>query len=345
MGDYYDGTKLLSMLDINGNKPELYICTANRTGGKTTYFGRMVINRFKKKGSKFCLIYRFNYELADCADKFFKDLHNLFFKEDEMSYKSMSKNVFCSLYLNGEHRGYAICLNTADQIKKLSHLFSDVECMIFDEFQSETNHYCPNEINKFISVHTSIARGNGEMVRYVPVYMISNPVTILNPYYIELGISSRLNSETKFLRGDGFVMEQGFVEAASKAQKTSAFNRAFGNNSYIGYSAENIYLFDNKTFIENVSGRSRYICTLKYENVEYAVREFPDKGIVYCDDRADKDFKLKIAVTTEDHQINYVMLRNNDIILSSLKYYFEHGCFRFKNLKSKDALLKALSYK
>ena len=27
--------------------------------------------------------------------------------------------------------------------------------MIFDEFQSETNHYCSDEIRKFLSVHTS----------------------------------------------------------------------------------------------------------------------------------------------------------------------------------------------
>ena len=28
---YYDGTKLLSLKDINGNTPELYICTSNRS--------------------------------------------------------------------------------------------------------------------------------------------------------------------------------------------------------------------------------------------------------------------------------------------------------------------------
>lgn len=44
MNKYYDGTRLLSMLDANGNKPEIYICTTNRTGGKTTYFGRLLIN-------------------------------------------------------------------------------------------------------------------------------------------------------------------------------------------------------------------------------------------------------------------------------------------------------------
>ena len=33
---YYDGTKLLSMKDLDGNKPEVYMVTTNRTGGKTT---------------------------------------------------------------------------------------------------------------------------------------------------------------------------------------------------------------------------------------------------------------------------------------------------------------------
>ena len=43
MGQYYDGTKLLSMLDINGKRPEIYMTTTNRTGGKTTYFGRLLV--------------------------------------------------------------------------------------------------------------------------------------------------------------------------------------------------------------------------------------------------------------------------------------------------------------
>lgn len=67
-GAYYDGTKILSMLDINGNKPELYLVTSNRSGGKTTYFGRLCVNRFREKGEKFALIYRYNYELDDCAE-------------------------------------------------------------------------------------------------------------------------------------------------------------------------------------------------------------------------------------------------------------------------------------
>lgn len=341
---YYDGAKLLSLTDVNGNKPEIYMCTTNRTGGKTTYFSRLLVNRFLDKGEKFCLLYRFNYEVDDCANKFYKDISTLFFKGTEMTSRRRAKGIYHDLYIDDIHCGYAVSLNAADQLKKYSHLFNDTKRMFFDEFQSETNHYCNDEIRKFISIHVSIARGQGKQTRYVPVYMCANPVTVLNPYYVAMGITEQLKSDTKFLRGDGFVLEQGYNESASSAMKESGFNKAFKNTDYIEYASEAVYLNDNLAFIEKPSGRNRYLGTLRYENKDYALREYEHAGIIYCDDRADTSFENRITVTTEDHQINYVMLSRNSLFISSLRYYFEHGCFRFKNAKCKEAVLKALSY-
>ena len=332
------------MLDINGNKPEIYLCTTNRTGGKTTYYSRLLVNRFKDKGEKFALLYRFNYELDDCAEKFFKDISALFFNTSNMTSKRRANGIYHELFLDEKHCGYAISINSADQIKKYSHLFNDVERILFDEFQSETNHYCIDEIRKFLSIHTSIARGKGEQIRYVPVIMLSNPVSIINPYYVEMGISERLSDNTKFLKGDGYVLEQGFVESASEAQKDSGFNRAFSRNKYVAYSSQCIYLNDSKTFIEKPNGNGRYLATLRYKDTDYGVREYADVGIIYCDDRPDITFKNKITVTTDDHEINYVMLKRNDMFLQNLRFFFERGCFRFKDLRCKEAVLKALSY-
>ena len=344
MSAYYDGTKLLSMLDINGRKPEIYMCTTNRTGGKTTYFARLLVNRFLDRNEKFCLIYRYNYELDDCAQKFFKDINGLFFKGKTMTSKRKASGIFHELYLDDKPCGYAVSLNSADQLKKYSHLFSDVARMFFDEFQSETNHYCSDEIKKLLSIHTSVARGQGEQIRYVPVYMCANPVSIINPYYVEMGISERLNDSTKFLKGDGFVLEQGFVKSASEAQKESGFNRAFSKNSYVAYSSQCVYLNDSVAFIEKPVGASRYLATLRYKGCDYAIREFAESGILYCDNRPDTSFKFKLTVTTNDHQINYVMLKRNDLFIANLRFFFEHGCFRFKDLRCKEAVLKALSY-
>lgn len=357
---YYDGTKLLSLKDLKGEVPELYICTTNRTGGKTTYFNRLAVNRFLKSGKKFALLYRYNYELSDVGDKFFKDIQRLFFKHYKMTAVNKAKGIYAELFLRnmqeysddedddkyiGESCGYAITLNSADQIKKYSHLFSDVDMIIFDEFQSETNHYCPNEIKKFLSVHTSIARGNGEQVRYVPVYMLGNQVSIINPYYVELGITARLSEEVNFLRGDGFVLENGFIDSASQAQKLSGLNRAFANNEYVAYASENIYLNDNLTFIERPDDSpSKYLATIRYCNKDFAIREYKSLGYLYCDDKADYTYPQRISVTTDDHNVNYVMLQRNNMFIAQLRFYFEHGAFRFKDLRSKEALLKLISY-
>lgn len=341
---YYDGTKLLSLSDINGNKPEIYICTSNRSAGKTTYFSRLLVNRYKKYGEKFCLVYRFNYELDECSGKFFKDINSLFFQGDVMVSERQASGVFHNLLLNDQVCGYAVSINNADQIKKYSHYFSDVSTMMFDEFQSETNHYCADEVQKFMSIHTSIARGQGKQVRRVPVYMISNPVSLINPYYVALGISSRIQRDTKFLRGNGFVLENGFNETASKAQESSAFNKAFINESYGQYASQGIYLNDNLAFIERPKGKSYYLATLKYNGKFYALREYTDKGIIYCDNNGDETFPYKISVTTDDHNVNYVMLKRNSGFLATIRYFFEHGNLRFKDLQCKECVLKCISY-
>lgn len=344
MEDYYNGTKLLNTLDLDGEKPELYLCVGNRSAGKTTYFNRWAVNRFIKYGEKFALLYRYNYELDNCSEKFFKDINALFFPEYHMESERRAAGTYHELFLNDKSCGYAISINSADQLKKNSHFFSDVERIIFDEFQTESGKYCPNEVTKFQSIHTTIARGRGKQYRYTPVIMISNAITLLNPYFVELGISTRVQRDTKFLKGTGYVLEVNINESASRKLQESRFNKAFFKNKYLESAAQNIYLYDNITFIEKPEGSSRYLATLTYKGNDYAIREYAESGIIYCDDRPDKTNKFKVAVTTEDHNINYVMLKKNDILITALRFYFEKGCFRFKNLNCKAAILSALAY-
>ena len=343
MTKYYEGNKLLSLKDLNGRTPEIYICTSNRSAGKTTFFNRYLIKKFKNKGEKFLLLYRYKYELSQVSDKFFKDIKNYFFKTDEMTSVSKAKGLFVELLLNDISCGYAVALNSADNLKKYSHLFSDTKRILFDEFQTENNQYCSNEVKKFISIHTSVARGQGAQSRYVPVYMLSNTVNVLNPYYVELGISERLQPNTKFLRGNGYVLEQGYNESAKNAQVNSAFMSAF-NNTYVDYSINGSYLYSDSAFIEKISGLNRYLCTIKFDGVEYAIREYPELNIVYCDTNIDSSNKFKIAVTTTDHNINYSLVNNSNLMVGVLRQYFNEGLFRFKNISCKKAVLNFLKY-
>lgn len=345
MAEFYDGTKLLSMTDINGVQPDIYLTSGNRSIGKTTWFSRYAVKDFKKKKKKFALVYRWNYELSDCADKFFKDIQRLFFPTDEMTEKRRANNIFVELFLNGESCGYCVTLNNADALKKFSHLLSDVDKMIFDEFQSETNHYCPNEISKLLSIHTSIARGNGEQVRRVPLYMLSNKVSIINPYFLSLGISDRLKNDTKYLKGDGFVLEQTYLEEVANLQLDSAFNRAFKNENYVAYSAMNVYLNDSTAFIDKPTGISTYVATIRNnDGNDYGVRFYPRQGIYYVDKSIDTDFKVKLAFSASGHDENYIMVGISNPYVVMLRSAFERGSFRFKNQECKHAFFEMLKY-
>lgn len=341
---FYDGTKLLSLNDKYGEKPEIYICCGNRSSGKTTFFSKLLINRFLKRGEKFALLYRYNYELDDVHNKFFNDLKNNCYPDKEMTSKKKSKGIYAELFLNGVLCGYAITLNSAEQLKRCSSLLSDISEMLFDEFQSENNKYCKNEVQKFISIHTTLARQWGTQVKRLPVYMISNKTSLLNPYFFEFGISSILKSDCKFLRGDGYVLEQNMNLSAMEKQKTSKFNSAFKSNQYINYSSENVYLNDSCAFIECVKGKNRYIATLKYKNNYYSVREYPEHGILYCDTSVDYKFPTKISLTINDHDTNLIMLKNNDFLLSNFRFVYERGLFRFKNMLCRECIICAIKY-
>lgn len=348
---YYSGQTLLSKLDVNGNKPEIYLCSGNRTAGKTTFFNRYCFNRFLNYKEKFVLLYRFQYELTDVAEKYFSEISRIFFKEYSLRSFPRGDGTFCELVAyhgpndpHGESCGYAITLNGAEQVRKKSHQLADATRLWFDEFQSETNKYCDRELTKFKSIHTSLARGQGEQVKYFPFIMASNNVSLINPYFVDLGIADRIRSDTKFLRGTGFVLEITYNESAAAAQRASGFNQAFQDTRYLDFASQNIYLNDSATFIDHPSGRNRYLVTVRYEGRDYAIREYAESGIIYCDDRADLSYPLRISITTADHQINYVMLKKHDMMISNLRYYFDHGCFRFKNLQCKNTILKMISY-
>ena len=91
-------------------------------------------------------------------------------------------------------------------------------------------------------------------------------------------------------------------------------------------------------------GAGKYAATIKYKNKEYGIRLYHHLGIVYCDDRPDITFPFKVSVTTDDHNINYVMLKTNDMFIINMRFYFEHGCVRFKDLQCKEAFMTAISY-
>lgn len=351
---YYNGMKLLSLRDKNGAQPELYLLSGNRTAGKTTWFNAYLVRKFIKTGKPFILLNRYGYENENVHERFFNDIKDLFFPEWIMHSKTKNKGLYTEIYIakdvpNGsepdwELCGYSIDLNHSEKLKKVSHLFSKCWCVLFDEFQSEQNDYVPNEIDKFLSIQKTVARGQGEQKRYVPFFLISNNVSLINPYYSALGISYLIQENTKFLRGEGFVVEICMNESAKKAQEESAFAKAFKGNKYNNYASSNIYLNDSKAFINEPEGRKYYVCTFVSHETYFGVFACPDSGVFYCTTAHDCSYPVKIAVDVESHTSATALTGRGLMMINRLRQAFEQGIFRFKNLDCKKVVLTALSY-
>lgn len=342
---YYDGTKILSLKDKNGEKPEIYCVCGNRTAGKTTYFNRYFINRFIKNKELFVLLYRNKYQVADAAQGFFNDIESLFFNGYKLTQKNRENNAYAELYLNDELCGFAICLKCVETIKRLSHIFNNVQRIMLDEFQTENNVYLKKEVQLLLSVHASIARGAGQMRRYVPVFLVGNYITMLNPYYTALGISAKLSKNTKFYKGDGFVLEQNINNEAVEAIQKSGISKAFSSIKYNQKNSEIEYLLDNNNFIEKIKDKDcKYLCTIKANDKEYSIKEYETKGLLYCDDRIDKTCKLVYTLNCADHEQRTILIGNNNLLINTLRGYFRSGLFRFKNLDCKEAIINFLSF-
>ncbi len=345
--NWYTGDKLLAMTDLENNRPEVFFVNGNRSAGKTTWFNhKLVADYLTDHSNQFGLYYRFQNELDECSGKFFKDVGKIFFKGMTMTHKLRDSGHFASLYLDGKECGFAIPLNAASKLKLCSHYFSEIKQIVFDEYQPEDCVYCSNEITKYRSIHQTIARGNGSASRYVPVYMLSNSVTALNPYYSAFGISGRLNSDTRFIRGRGWVMEQTFIKDSYNALSKSAFERCFVDDDYIDMGNKGKHILDNPAFIISrpKSSKFRYYCTLVYQNKVYSIKFYDDLGIVFCDVGGDISYKYKFAVDEISHDAD-TRLSLEYKIIERLREYYTNGQFRFLSIEAKNCIMKLLRFR
>lgn len=337
---YYDGNRLINMLDINKQKPLIYMVSGNRSAGKTYWCKRFLLRKFIKNGSKFIVLVRFGYQLAGMADTFFGDLKDIDFKGHGMTEKCLVPNSIYALYYDGVPCGYTVAINNADSVKRNSTLFTDCDYMFLDEFQSETGKYCPGEVNKFISIYISVARGKGEQARYVAVLMCSNTVSLLNPYYYAMKISHRIQNDTKFLRGDRWVLEVTWNESASKQIK-EGIGSVF-QNQMVNYATENVYLNDSNTFIEKPSGPGYNVCVVEYEHEQYGIWAYRD--IMYVTHKFDPKCRDKFSIDLDSHNPGTILLRKSDLIGKTLLRCYEQGVFRFQDLKCKEMLYQFFGF-
>ena len=350
---FYDGTELLSKRDAEGLQPELYIvCSKVRGVGKTTFFGRMLIDKALSGEGKFIMLCRKKQDVGHVAEGILKEVLALFYPDCSIEEKIGLSNVFSNVILvkgTGKEAiktpiAYVISLAACDDVKKTSSMFTDATSGWFDEFMPlRKTTFLPDEVDCFLSVAQSVARGGGTARRYFPWYFTSNTMTINNPYFIELGLNRRIRDNTKWVKGNGYIFQRTESTEIADEHNQSGLSRAFNGNRTIEYTDDLSWLNDNYTLIDKPSAdwgsRPMYYCTLcdgpKYT---YGVYFYPDVNLYYVSCKFDKSAGLCFNIKYEDLKPNVPLLKTS-IYMITLREAMQHGIIRFQTIRAKESFM------
>lgn len=340
---YYNPSVILGKKDLDGLEPSIYMITSNRSAGKTTGWLKEALEKYHKTGHQLMLIYRYKYELTS-AHEIFKDVLKIYPDLGiEMKCESKAQGLFYALMLDGEEFGFVCSLSNVDSLKKYSPLFVKVFYLIMDEFQKEDGKYLPQEFAKLQSLLVTVARGGGSQSRNIKCILLGNMVSLLNPYFVNFNIHSRIKNDTKFLRGNGWIAEFNFNVNASNAIKNNGLFRAFKDTDYMQYSTESVYLHDSSIFIEKPKGKSRYIATIIHDGVQFGLREYYEEGIVHVSRKPDTSCKTVVTFKANDHNQHTIMLSRYSWVWKNIDDAYKHGYLRFDDMRSKSAIFDILS--
>lgn len=350
--EHYDCTKLINTLDADGERPAFYIvCSRLRGPGKTYQFSKLMIEKFLETGERFILLTRMKGDLGSVApgvlNSYLGHKYPNWYITETIQMKSVySKVTLCIPSPDGEEVekkdcGWVIPIKACDDIKKISSLFNTAWCFYFDEFQPmDESTYLTNEVDMLINLYKSVARGGGSAVRYMPIFMASNTITIQNPYFEAMGLTSQLQSNTRFYRGKGVVFENCDVEGLKEMHENSPIEKAL--TKHLERKGDNMWLNDDNSLVCKVDGwgRGRYVATIVYQDTKLGVYYYDTVGITYVSRKYDKTCQYIYNLTLEG-DLNLPAIKISGL-LDTLRKRFFAGLVRVSDGGIQRILLNTL---
>ena len=256
--------------------------------------------------------------------------------------------------VDGKPFSFPCALNKYNDFKQDN--FSNVHKLIYDEYVPEKDtERLKDEVEAMYIVFDTAARGREGALDTTSIIYISNSITNVNDFYVELGIDRELrydaegNLETKRLYRpeSGYVWEGVNNEVASEEMLNSKAARGMRGTigqKYLNYSQGNM-IKDDESFVERMDGDFRYLMNFRYDNKLYALKLHLDDGNYYFTDQGIDKKRETIALQREDHTLNTVListfLRER---LGIVKSFYGIGRMRFNSMRSKKIFIEMYRY-
>ena len=337
---YYNGNRLRSHTDS-----DVWISVGGRGIGKTYDWKKYFIRRYLKgKGQwTYCMRYPNNIKNPDLLlDDVKKD-----FPKYEM--KCEGKRMY--IRRRGDKKwqvmGLVIAMSKAGDFKGTS--YENMTGFLFDEFQIDNDdrrlaRYLKNEVITFSNLVESLFR-----TRDFKIVLLSNAITISNPYFEVWRINPRadkITNYTKIYNINGqrvkfkvtleMVNSDEFTDRYETKTAKIAISTGLSDSSLM-----NNFKNDNKTFIEKTPKKSRFMFSI--------VRNGTEVGIWYKNSKLYATTKRRNTnrrYTTKEKEANeslrYVKSYNDYEDLVILKTYAMAQKIRFESVHIKNALTQFL---
>ena len=341
-GDFYNPTKILSY-----GKP-MNISVGSRSIGKSTSFGIHLLKDFLKNKHQFIYVRRTEIELRNAAPFAFSNAIQII---NQYHYKLLiedfryEKNTY---YIGEQACGYAIPLSQVEKFKSIP--FNDVYWILYDEFipkqgtrmlGSKDEPFLEYQLlmNLIISCDREVGKAYANRVRTI---LVANAKGYFSPILQKLHCDRYLTPATKICapKDMNWVVEQTVSVDATKDFENS--------NSYkLSDEDERNYSFEaginnDKRFIEKKpTEKINPLCNLIYKNDIMGMYYGATTGKIYINYNKIKEGKT-LALTVDDHDINYLLAEKKDFYIVLLKRSYQYGMVRFQTGKIKMQILTYL---
>ena len=314
MSDFYDFGKVLSY------NATMNMIMGARGVGKTYGAKTIVMNNYAKRGEEFIYLRRYRSELKSVSN-FFADIAHEF---PEYEWRVVGHEAHCRP--TGEEKwktcGYFIPLSTSQANK--STAYPKVTNIIFDEFIIEKGsiHYLPDEVKRLYDFYSTVDRWQDR----TRVIMLSNAISITNPYFIEYDIEP---TKEIVRRGNGFIVAH-FVDSAAFAERIR--RTKFGSfiskyaGEYADYSISNDFADAHDEYLTRKWPEAKIYCTLRTRKGAFSIWKHGFQW--YCQRKLPAKSPLRLAYDVQHREGEALALRS-DPLMSMLRTAYRQGVMYF----------------
>lgn len=324
---WYSNSRLLSYNKV------LSFVIGNRGGGKTYNATKWCINDYLKNGKQFVWVRRYKTELKKINQWFEAVKHEY----PDHNFRVVGTTAYLvktddkgkeSLYI----MGYFIPLSVQQNFKSTS--FPKVNKIIYDEFLIDKGNirYLSNEVDSYLNLFETVARSRDD-VRGV---FLGNNISIVNPYFTYFNLKIDLSKQFNVF--DSIVVEYYKSSEFIEMKKKTRFGKLVSGTEFGDFSIDNNSMRDKPQFIAKRTPNSKFEYAMKYNGVFYGVWSDYKTGKFFISKKYDKGSINNFALTTDDHDINLLYIREfkRSARVKTLVFAFSMGLIYYEDQECKN---------